>query len=103
MNHIASPDRRHRLQQLREERSIESNFVPGHMNNDDAERQCLEIVLVLESPISGDQYIALQLLHQYMVFQVLPAEIEKGLHVMVWERFDQPRIDGGVYNDAHAS
>jgi len=36
MNYIASPDRCHRLQQLREERPIESDFVPGHMNNDDA-------------------------------------------------------------------
>ncbi len=103
MNHFAGPDLRHRIEQLREERSIESDFVPGHVNNDDAERQCLEIVLVLESPIGRDQYIALQLLHQYMVFQMLPAEIEKGLHVMVRERFDQSRIDGGVYNDAHAN
>ena len=86
MNHFAGPDRRHRIEQLREERSIERDFVPGHMNNDDAERQCLEIVLVLESPISGDQYIALQLLHQYMVFQVLPAEIEKGLDLVVRKR-----------------
>jgi len=103
MNHFAGPDRRHRIEQLREERSIESDFVTGHMNNDDAERQCLEIVLMLESPIGGDQDIALQLLHQHMVFQLLPAEIKKGLHVMVRKRFDQPWIDGGVYNDAHAS
>ena len=39
MNQLASPDRRHCLEQLREERSIESDFIPGHMNNDDAERQ----------------------------------------------------------------
>ncbi len=38
-----------------------------------------------------------------MVFQVLPAEIEKGLDLMIRERFDQPRIDASVYNDAHAS
>jgi hypothetical protein len=41
MKHLASPDRRHRLKQLREERSIESDFVPGYVNNDDAERQRL--------------------------------------------------------------
>ena len=103
MNHFAGPDRRHRIEQLRENRSIESDFVPDHMNNDDAKRQSLEIVLMLESPIGGDQYVALQLPHQYMIFQVLPPEIEQGLDVMVWERFDQPWIDGGVYNDAHAS
>ena len=103
MNHVAGPDRRHRLEQLREERSIESDFVPGHVNNDDAERQDLEVVLMLESAIGGDEDVTLQLLHQHMVFQVLPAEIEKGLDFMVRERFDQPRIDGGVYNDAHAS
>ena len=34
---------------------------------------------------------------------MLPAEIEKGPDVMVRERFDQPWIDAGVYNDAHAS
>jgi hypothetical protein len=60
MSHLASPDRCHRLEQLREERSI-------------------------------------------VVFQILPAEIEKGLDVMVRERFGRPRIDGGVYNDAHSS
>lgn len=73
------------------------------MNNDDAERQSLEIVLVLEPPISGDQHIALQLLHQYMIFQVLPPEIEKALDAMIRERFDQSWIDGGVYYNAHAS
>ncbi len=103
MNHGAGPDRCHRLEQLREERSIESDFVPGHVNNDYAELQRFEVVLVLESPISGDQYVALQLLHQYMVFQVLPAEIEKGPYLMVGECFDQTRIDRGVYYDAHAS
>jgi len=103
MNHVASLDGRCRIEQLREECSIESDFVPLHMDNDDAERQRLEIVMVLESPIGGDQYIALQLLHQYMVFQMLPAEIENGLDGMVRERFHQPRINGGVYNDAHSS
>ena len=93
MNHIAGLDRRHRLEQLWEERSIESNFVPGHMNDDDAEGQRLEIMLVLESPIGGDQYITLQLLHRDMVFQMLPAEVEKGLDVIVRERLGQPRID----------
>ena len=73
------------------------------MNDDDTERQCLEIVLVLESPIGRDEYITLQLFHQYMVFQMLPAEIEKGLRVVVRKRFDQTWIDGGVYNDAHAN
>jgi len=73
------------------------------MNDDDAERQSLEIVLVLESPIGGDQHVALQLFHQYMIFQVLQPEIKKGLDVMIRERFDQSWIDGGVYNDAHAS
>jgi hypothetical protein len=60
-------------------------------------------VLVLESPIDGDEYITIQLLHQHMVFQQLQAEIKKGLNVMVRECFDQPRIDAGVYNDAHAN
>jgi hypothetical protein len=103
MNRGASPARSDRLEQLREERSIESDLVSGHMNNDDPERQRLEIVLVLESAIGGDEHITLQALHEHMVFQVLPAEIEKGLDLMVRERFDQPWIDGGVYNDAHAS
>ena len=103
MNHLTSPYRRNCIEQLQEHRSIESDFVPGHMNDDDTERQCLEIVLVFESPIGGDEYIALQLLYQHVVFQMLPAEIKKSLDVMVRERFDQPWIDGGVYNDAHAS
>jgi hypothetical protein len=51
----------------------------------------------------GDEYITLQLLDQHMVFQLLPAEIEKRLDMMVMERFDESRIDAGVYNDAHAS
>jgi hypothetical protein len=37
------------------------------------------------------------------IFQILPAEIKKGLDVMARERFDQAWINGGVYNDAHAS
>jgi len=48
---------------------------------------------VLESAIGGDEH---------MVFQTLPAEIEKGLDLMVRKCFDQPRINGCVYNDAHA-
>ena len=103
MNHVASPDSRHRLEQLREKRSIESDFVPDHMNNDDAKRQGLEIVLVLESPIGSDEYITCQSLHQHMVFQLLPAEIKKGLDVIVRKRFNQTWIDRGVYYDAHAS
>ena len=39
MNHIAGLDRRHGLEELREEWPIESDFVPGSVNNDDAERQ----------------------------------------------------------------
>ena len=58
---------------------------------------------MLESPIGRDEYITLELLHQQMVFQMLLAQIENGLDVMVRERFDQPRIDGGVYNNAHAN
>ena len=103
MNNFAGLDRRHRFEQLREERSIRSDFVPGHMDNDDAERQQLEIVLMLETPIGGDKYIALQLLHQRMVFEVLPSGIKKSVDVVVRESFDHPRIDAGVYNDAHAS
>jgi hypothetical protein len=68
VDHFASPDRRYRLEQL----------VSGYMDNDDAERQGLEIVLVLESAIGGDEYITLQLIHKHMVFQALPAEIKKG-------------------------
>ncbi len=103
MNHFAGPDRRHRIEQLREERSIESDFVPGHMNNDDAERHGLKIVLVFKTPIGSDEYITCQSLHQHMVFQLLPAEIKKRLDVMARKRFDQTWIDGGVYYDAHAS
>ena len=73
------------------------------MNNYNSERQRSEIVLVFESPVGGDEYIALQLLHQYMIFQMLPAEIEERPHLMVRERFNQQRIDAGVYDDAHAS
>lgn len=39
MNHVTRPDSRDRFEELREQRSIESDFVPGHMNDDDAERQ----------------------------------------------------------------
>ena len=60
-------------------------------------------MLVLEFPVGGDEYIALQLLHQHMVFQMLPAEIKKGPDVMFRESFNQPRINAGVYNDAQAS
>jgi hypothetical protein len=60
-------------------------------------------VLVLESAIGGDEYIALQLLHQHIVFQMLQAEIEEGLDVMPSESFNQSWIDGSVYDDAHAS
>ena len=58
---------------------------------------------MLESAIGGDEYITLHALHEHMVFQMWPAEIEKRLDLMVRERFDQPWIDGRVYNDAHAS
>ena len=61
------------------------------------------MVLVLESPIGGDEYITLQALNQNMVLQMLPAEIGKGLDVMVRECSDQSRIDGSVYDDAHSS
>ena len=58
---------------------------------------------MLKSPIGRDEYVTVQSLHQDMVFQLLPPEIKKGLDAMFRERFNQPRIDGGVYNDAHAS
>jgi hypothetical protein len=58
---------------------------------------------VLEFAIGGDEHITLQLLYQDMIFQMLPFEIEKSLDVMVPERLDQLRINGGVYNDAHSS
>ena len=58
---------------------------------------------MFESVIGGDEYIALQLLYQHVVFQMLPAKIEKSQDVMIGERFDQPWIDRGVYDDAHAS
>jgi hypothetical protein len=102
MNYFAGPDRRQRLEQVREERSIESDLVPSHMNNDDAERQRLKIVLVFKTPIGSNEYITHQSLHEHMVFQLLPAEIKKGLGVMARKRFDQTWIDGGVYYDAHA-
>ncbi len=73
------------------------------MNDDDAERQRLEIVFVLETAIGGDKYVTLQLLHQHVVFHMLPAEIKKCLNVMFPERFDQARIDASVYDDAHSS
>ena len=58
---------------------------------------------MLESTIGSDEYITHQLLHEEMVFQMLPPEIEKSLGIVSPERLDQPRIDGGVYNDAHAN
>jgi hypothetical protein len=103
MNDIARPDRRKRLEQLRKKGSIESDFVARHVNNYNAERQCFEIVLVLETAISCDEHFTLELFHQHMVLQVLPAEIEKGPDVVFRECFNQPRIDGGVYDDAHAN
>ena len=62
MNHVARPGRRDRLKQFREERPIESDFVPDHMNNNDPERQRLEIVLVpnSESAVGGDEYITVK-------------------------------------------
>ena len=56
---------------------------------------------MLESTISRDEHIALQLLHQRIVFQMLPAEIKESLDILSSERFDQAWIDGGVYDDAH--
>jgi hypothetical protein len=73
------------------------------MNNDYAERQRLEIMLVLESRSAVINTSHSSCFASTWTFQVLPPEIEKGLDVMVRERFDQPRINGGVYNDAHAS
>ena len=73
------------------------------MNNHDAELQSLEIVFVLKTPISGNQYIAVQLFHQFMIFQLLPPEIEKRLDMIVRKRFYESWIDGGVYYDAHAN
>ncbi len=60
-------------------------------------------MFVFESAIGGDEHVALQPLHQGVIFKVLPAEIEKGLDVMVGERLNQTWIDAGVYNDAHVS
>ena len=54
-------------------------------------------MLVLKSLIGGNEYVTIQLLHQHMVFHVLPTEIEKGPDVIVRECFDQPRINRGVY------
>lgn len=51
----------------------------------------------------GDEDIALQLFHQYMIFQMLPAEIKQCMDVMANERFHQARIDGGIYDDAHTN
>ncbi len=93
MNYFTGADPRHFLAQLRKERSIEIDLVPDHMNNDNAERQCFEIVLVLESAIGGYEYITFQLPYQHMVFQMLPAEIKKGLDLMVRKCLDQPWID----------
>ncbi len=46
-----------------------------------------------ESAIGGDEYIAFQLLHRHMVFQMLPAELKKGAGAMTLERFHQSRVD----------
>jgi hypothetical protein len=96
MYYLASPDRRYRLAQLREERSIEHDFIPGHMNDDDAERQRLEIVLVLESAVGGDEHFTRQLLYLHVVFQMLPTEIKKGSDGMFRKCFYDARIDAGV-------
>lgn len=58
---------------------------------------------MLESSIRRDEHIAFQLLHQHMVFQMLPAEIKERLHLLSSERLGQAWIDGGVYDDAHNS
>lgn len=62
-----------------------------------------EIVLVLESAVRREENIAVQLLHQHMIFQILPAEIKERMDVMANERFYEAWIDGGVYDDAHAN
>ena len=58
---------------------------------------------MLESAIGRNKSITVQLLYQNVVFQMLPAKVKESLDVMAGEGFDQPRIYGGVYNDAHAS
>ena len=57
-------------------------------------------MLVLKSAIGSDEYVAIQLLHQRIVFQMLPSEIKQCSDVIVNECFDQTWIDGGVYDDA---
>lgn len=61
------------MEQFREERSVKGDFVPGDVDDDYAESERFEIVLVLESPIGGYECVTFQVLNQDMVFQVLPA------------------------------
>ena len=58
---------------------------------------------MLESLIGRHEYFALQLLHQDIVFQMLPAEIKQCKNVIANERFHQAWIDAGVYDDAHTN
>lgn len=39
MNHLAGFDGRDGLEQVREDRPIANDLVPGHMGDDDSERQ----------------------------------------------------------------
>ncbi len=103
MSQFASFDCLRRLEQLREERPIENDFVPRNVYDYNAERQRLQIMLVLESTIGGHEYMALKTLQEHVICQVLPAEIEKSLDIMVRKSFDQTRINTRVYYDAHSN
>jgi hypothetical protein len=73
------------------------------MDNDDTESQSVKVVFVFEAAIRRHENVALELFYQYVVFEVLPPQIEKGLDLVSRERFHYARVDGRIYNNAHAN
>jgi hypothetical protein len=98
MNDLTGFQAFNRVSECREKRMIIFHPVPRDVNNDDSERQLLEIVLVLEALVDGDQDVALALglCDQLGVREGAPLGFGYSQNFMIGERFAETRIDALV-------
>ena len=98
MNDFTRFDARNRVDQRREQGTVVLHPVPFDVNYNDAERQLLQIVLVLEAAVDGDQNVALtmSLSKQLGVGQRPPFGFRHGNNLMTGECLPQPGVNALV-------
>ena len=101
MDNVARLERFKRFEQMGVQGPLKSHLIADNMKNGDTESQRLKVVFVFEAAIRRHENVALELFYQYVVFEVLPPQIENGLDLVSHERFHD--AGGRIYNDARAN